>query len=183
MSASPASLAPRKSCPVCSQKLALTEFGIVRSRSDGHNLYCRSCIRKKVTDSRRALKEYREVRKRYVNQPLLDCSSSYRPPRLVNELSLAERVRAAISRGARTQKEIRKAAELGDDQVGEGLAHLMLWTREVKSRMIGNTRHYFINNDKSIMPLREEASMPARMPDLPALSAKQASPPAKRKVS
>jgi hypothetical protein len=51
-----------KQCPICAQVLLLTEFGICRSRKDGHNLYCRGCIRKKVTDSRRALKAYKSIR-------------------------------------------------------------------------------------------------------------------------
>ena len=59
-----------KNCPICSQQLPLSEFGVCRARKDGRNLYCKSCIRKKVTDSRRALKEYRSARKRYVSQPL-----------------------------------------------------------------------------------------------------------------
>src|ERR1700737_4742989 len=54
-----------KHCPICSQVLPLTEFGICRARKDGHNLYCRGCIRKKVTDSRRALKAYRSIRDQY----------------------------------------------------------------------------------------------------------------------
>jgi len=51
-----------KHCPICSQVLPLTEFGICRARKDGHNLYCRVCIRKKVTESRRALKQYKQIR-------------------------------------------------------------------------------------------------------------------------
>src|SRR5687768_18519804 len=62
-------LAPQvKHCPICSQDLPITEFGICRARKDGRNLYCKSCIRQKVTQSRRALKEYKSARKRYISQ-------------------------------------------------------------------------------------------------------------------
>src|SRR6195256_6209227 len=65
-----------KNCPICSQQLPLSEFGVCRARKDGRNLYCKSCIRKKVTDSRRALKEYRSARKRYVSQPVSEHSGA-----------------------------------------------------------------------------------------------------------
>src|SRR5687767_15406548 len=61
-----------KECPLCNQALSLSEFGICRARKDGRNLYCKSCIRKKVTDSRQALREYKSARKRYVTLQTLD---------------------------------------------------------------------------------------------------------------
>ncbi|HEU4476974.1 MAG TPA: hypothetical protein VFR80_00570, partial [Pyrinomonadaceae bacterium] len=57
-----------KQCPICSKDLPISEFGICRARKDGHNLYCKSCIRQKVTQSRRALKEYKSARKKYISQ-------------------------------------------------------------------------------------------------------------------
>jgi hypothetical protein len=166
-----------KNCPICSQQLPLSEFGVCRARKDGRNLYCKSCIRKKVTDSRRALKEYRSARKRYVSQPASEnaatllsddeSASSFDYPRTLRKLSPVERVREAIRRGARTQKEIRKVAGLGDDEVGEALANLLLWTREIKTHIIDNNRHYFIN-ESADLPIREEAfDLPQRKRDLP----------------
>jgi hypothetical protein len=130
-----------------------------------------------VTDSRRALKEYRSARKRYVGQPVSEQSGASllngdSPPpvsygRLLSKLSPVERVREAIRKGSRTQKEIRKITGLGDDEVGEALANLLLWTREIKTQMINSTRHYFIN-ESADLPIREEAfNLPQRKRDLP----------------
>ncbi len=166
-----------KNCPICSQQLPLSEFGVCRARKDGRNLYCKSCIRKKVTDSRRALKEYRSARKRYVSQPLLDstetplnedANSSTMFPRIFSKLSPIERVREAIKKGARTQKEIRKAANVGDDEVGDALANLLLWTREIRTQLIGNTRMYYLNESTEALQAKEETSnLPQRKRDVP----------------
>jgi hypothetical protein len=166
-----------KNCPICSQQLPLSEFGVCRARKDGRNLYCKSCIRKKVTESRRALKEYRSARRRYVSQPLSehsgtspldgDLPSSVNYTRLLSKLSPAERVREAIRKGARTQKEIAHETRLGKDEIGDALANLLLWTREIKTQTVDNNRLYFIN-ESSELPIREEAlNIPRRKGDMP----------------
>ena len=166
-----------KNCPVCSQQLPLSEFGVCRARKDGRNLYCKSCIRKKVTESRRALKEYRSARKRYVSQPLAehsgtspldgDSPSSVNYTRLLSKLSPVERVREAIRKGARTQKEIAHETRLGKDEIGDAIANLLLWTREIKTQTVDNNRLYFIN-ESSELPIREEAlNIPQRKGDMP----------------
>ena len=70
-----------KACPICSELLPLSEFGICRARKDGRNLYCKVCIRRKVTDSRRALREYKS-RKRdaQILQPLRPVAIVIHPP-------------------------------------------------------------------------------------------------------
>lgn len=163
-----------KNCPICSQQLPLSEFGVCRARKDGRNLYCKSCIRKKVTESRRALKEYRSARKRYVNQPLtetspldVDSPSPANYTRLLSKLSPVERVREAIRKGARTQKEIAHETRLGKDEIGDALANLLLWTREIKTQTVDNNRLYFIN-ESAELPIREEAlNIPRRKGDMP----------------
>jgi hypothetical protein len=166
-----------KNCPICSQQLPLSEFGVCRARKDGRNLYCKSCIRKKVTDSRRALKEYRSARKRYVSQPLSDSTDALpnedgtaltTSARILSKLSPIERVREAIKKGARTQKEIAQETRLGKDEIGDAIANLLLWTREIRTQTVGNTRLYFISESPEALQASQETSnLPQRKRDVP----------------
>jgi len=48
-----------KTCPACPEGprvLPLRSFGIVRSRPDGRNLYCRACVRRRMQEARAAAK-------------------------------------------------------------------------------------------------------------------------------
>ena len=166
-----------KTCPICCEELRLSEFGICRARHDGRNLYCKSCIRKKVTDSRRALKEYRSARKRGNTQPISepagshllegDAASSPNYPRMLSKLSPVDRVREAIRKGARTQREIAQETRLGKDEIGDALANLLLWTREIRTEVVDNTRQYYLNEAEASL-LREEAlDLPRRQRDVP----------------
>jgi hypothetical protein len=157
-----------KYCPICCQELPLAEFGVCRARKDGRNLYCKSCIRKKVTESRRALKEYRSARKRYVHQPMLEGheAGDHTFPRALSKLSPIERVREAIKKGARTQKEIAQETRLGKDEIGDAIANLLLWTREIRTQTVGNTRHYFIIEPAESL-LEESVNLPPRKRDVP----------------
>src|SRR5687767_15871774 len=111
-----------KHCPICSLELPISEFGICRARKDGRNLYCKSCIRKKVTQSRRALKEYKSARKRYISQAIeiVEFEAHYGRDyisRDVAKKSPVERVREAIQNGAQTQREIAQQTKLTVDQI------------------------------------------------------------------
>lgn len=163
-----------KNCPICCQQLPLSEFGICRARHDGRNLYCKSCIRKKVTDSRRALKEYRSARKRGTNQlssetSTLDGNShaSGNYSRMLNKMSPVERVREAIRKGSRTQREIAQETRLGKDEIGDALANLLLWTREIRTEIVDNTRHYYLNETEASLLREDSLSLPGRKRDVP----------------
>lgn len=174
MKSDPERTTETKDCPICLLALPLSEFGICRARKDGRNLYCKSCIRKKVTDSRQVLREYKSARKRYVTQQAIETqghepsSSSQNISRLLSKLSPIERVREAIKKNARTQKEIAQETRLGKDEIGDALANLLLWTREIRTEVVDNTRMYFINDAVDVPTLRPETpKVPKRKPDVP----------------
>src|SRR4029453_17126418 len=163
-----------KHCPICSNDLPITEFGICRARKDGRNLYCKSCIRQKVTQSRRALKEYKSARKRYISQQVEiaellsgDGSHTHYPAKAMSKLSPVERVRDAIRRGSRTQREIAQETKLGKDEIGDALANLLLWTHEIRTRVVDNTRLYFLNDNAETATVDDGPRLPARKRDVP----------------
>jgi hypothetical protein len=143
-----------KNCPICFKDLPISEFGICRASKDGRNLYCKSCVRQKGTQSRRALKEYKTARKKYISEQveiaeLIFTDSAVNdncPAKAVSKLSPVERVRDAIRLGSRTQREIRQQTKLGKDEIGDALANLLLWTHEIRTQVVDNTRLYFLND-------------------------------------
>jgi hypothetical protein len=163
-----------KHCPICSQDLPISEFGICRARKDGRNLYCKSCIRQKVTQSRRALKEYKSARKKYISQHIemtelisSDSASTPYSSRSISKLSPVERVRDAIRKGSRTQREIAQETKLGKDEIGDALANLLLWTHEIRTQVVGNTRLYFLNEAGDAAAVEDNPRLPARKRDVP----------------
>src|SRR6476620_1871864 len=163
-----------KNCPICTKELPVSEFGICRARKDGRNLYCKSCIRQKVTQSRRALKEYKTARKKYISQQvdiaeLLSNDSSgngHYHAKAMSKLSPVERVRDAIRRGSRTQREIAQETKLGKDEIGDALANLLLWTHEIRTQVVDNTRLYFLNEAETTT-VDDGPRLPARKRDVP----------------
>ena len=162
-----------KHCPICSNALPISEFGICRARKDGRNLYCKSCIRQKVTQSRRALKEYKSARKKYISQQVEiaellsgDSNNGHYPAKAMSKLSPVERVRDAIRRGSRTQREIAQETKLGKDEIGDALANLLLWTHEIRTQVVDNTRLYFLNEAETAT-VDDGPRLPARKRDVP----------------
>jgi hypothetical protein len=162
-----------KHCPICSNHLPISEFGICRARKDGRNLYCKSCIRNKVTQSRRALKEYKSVRKRCIAQHIEMTEQLSEPGsnaqyqmRSTSKLSPVDRVKEAIRKGARTQREIAQDTKLGKDEIGDALANLLLWTREIRTQVVDNTRMYFLN-EAGEAAFEDQVQLPPRKRDVP----------------
>src|ERR1044072_2961342 len=164
-----------KNCPICANELPISEFGICRARKDGRNLYCKSCIRQKVTQSRRALKEYKTARKKYISQQVdiaellsNDSGNGAYHAKAMSKLSPVERVRDAIRRGSRTQREIAQETKLGKDEIGDALANLLLWTHEIRTQVVDNTRLYFLNDSAEAATIDDdEPRLPARKQDVP----------------
>jgi hypothetical protein len=95
-------------------------------------------------------------------------SSAANYPRMLSKLSPVERVREAIRKGARTQREIAQETRLGKDEIGDAIANLLLWTREIKTQIVDNNRTYFLNESSESLAVREEAlNMPQRKRDVP----------------
>ena len=144
-----------KRCPRCEESLPLSEFGVCRARKDGLNLYCKRCIRQKISLSRQALREYKKARGKHGGTISSDSSrltldtktslNSRRIARMLRKLSPADRVREAIRCGAETQTEIAQITKLPKDEVCDALASLLLWTREIRTQIINHTRRYFVN--------------------------------------
>ena len=146
-----------KRCPRCEESLPLSEFGVCRARKDGLNLYCKRCIRQKISLSRQALREYKKARVKQGSMISSDGSrltldtktslSSRRIARMLRKLSPADRVREAIRCGAHTQKEIAQVTKLPKDEVCDALANLLLWTHEIRTQIVRHQRMYFVNEE------------------------------------
>lgn len=150
-----------KRCPRCEESKPEAEFGVCRARPSGLNLYCKRCIREKVADGRqktRAMKAAQKAEGLTPQEKILDhLALAFRPrlaARIRRHLSPADRVREAISVGAHTQKEIAEVTKLRTDEVCDTLANLLLWTREIRTRIIRNKRMYFVNEPGQV-PMRE----------------------------
>jgi hypothetical protein len=89
--------------------------------------------------------------------------------RVVCKLSPIDRVREAIKKNARTQKEIAQETKLGKDEIGDALANLLLWTHEIRTEVVDNTRMYFINESPEMGFFQTEGGpkIPKRKPDVP----------------
>ena len=146
MMESPAVEVDLKKCPRCDESLPLAEFGVCRARKDGLNLYCKQCIRKRIAQSRQAMREYKNARNRNgvnllgthaagENEAPVEYSALY-VARMLKKMTPAERVREAIRGGARTQKQIAQETKLAKDEIGDALANLLLWTHEIRTKMV-----------------------------------------------
>jgi hypothetical protein len=82
-------------------------------------------------------------------------------------MSPVERVKEAIRKGARTQREIAQETRMGKDEIGDALANLLLWTREIKTQIVDNIRVYFINESSESVMFYDETPIPERKSDVP----------------
>ncbi|HEU4432980.1 MAG TPA: hypothetical protein VFR51_06255 [Pyrinomonadaceae bacterium] len=121
------------------------------------------------------MKEYKSARKRYISQQveiseLLNGDApngNHYTAKSLSKLSPVERVRDAIRRGSRTQREIAQETKLGKDEIGDALANLLLWTHEIRTQVVDNTRMYFLIDAAEPAGLEEGLRLPARKRDVP----------------
>jgi len=162
-----------KRCPRCEQSLPISEFGVCRARKDGLNLYCKRCIREKIAHSRQALREYKSARSKHgaaspsKARVTIEATAGLSPrriARLLRKLSPADRVREAIRCGARTQTEIAHVTKLPKDEVCDALANLLLWTREIGTKVVRHQRVYFVNDNGEKHAKGAEGKRPRSLP-------------------
>jgi hypothetical protein len=130
-------------CPVCEIVKPVTAFTITHGKSiDG---YCKTCRADKARVTRGGLG--REIlsaqgwlsyaltpEDEYVHTP------SHEMPQVV------ELVYKAIEAGAKTYLDIVNVTGLKEDTVGDALAHLLLRTATVVTKIVGGTRYYYLNH-------------------------------------
>ena len=144
-----------KHCPICTNDLPVSEFGICRARRDGRNLYCKACIRQKVSKQRRAFKAYKAARKKYEQDVQCGLVEPVKAEPVV-KLSPIQKFKQAIENGYRTQEEIRVETKLSIDTIGDALVNLLLWRHEIKSQLVNGERIYLLN----VVKERFEAEQP-----------------------
>ena len=154
-----------KRCPRCAETKPIEEFGVCNARPDKLNLYCKRCIREKIAKQRQDLREYR-ARNKKASPPRFRRAEN-RFARLLRKLSPSDRVREAIRVGAETQTEITRVTKLPKDEVGEALAELILWSREIGTRIVNQRRIYFVRGaqqpHRKIQPLDPSFSSVANL--------------------
>ena|SRR5215208_4846595 len=137
-----------KHCPICTNDLPVSEFGICRARKDGKNLYCKDCIREKVSRQRAQIREMKMNRRGALiatgvieNKPWVVVDPVHRDPVHRDPIT---KVLEVIRNGARTQAQIGFRTKLRKDVIGDVLAELILDRGEVVSQSVGDRRYYFI---------------------------------------
>jgi len=122
-----------KHCPACEQDLELSEYGVDNSRDNGLNLYCKVCIRRKITEGRMKRRVYAQAHKLH-RKPCRAAEPLWR-----KNLSPRTKVILAIERGEQSQRGIQAVTRLSIDQVTDILAELwnegMLDRRGLRNRV------------------------------------------------
>jgi hypothetical protein len=126
-----------KLCPICNLTQPLDDFGLHRGRPDGHNLYCKSCIRQKSNAQRTHIRTLNRARREFLAQ------LPERKPEVVSNpivrFTGLDRVSHAIKQGSRTRDEIQQATGLSMDELCDLLADL--WDEgAIVSQPVGEER-------------------------------------------
>ena len=65
------------------------------------------------------------------------------------------------------QREIAQETKLSKDEIGDALANLLLWTHEIRTQVVDNTRVYFLNDPAETATIDDGPRLPARKRDVP----------------
>jgi hypothetical protein len=146
-----------KHCLICEKDLPVSDFGRnayydKRGAGDGRSLYCSTCIRLKRNAEREALKEYKAAKKIRLARAAELAKAAYYDPLSDTQwpigcqfkLSPVDRVANAIRNGCHSQAEIGLETKLGADEIGDAIAQLLLWTKEIRTEGSGEDRLYFL---------------------------------------
>ena len=150
---------PLVHCPICNEDLPESAFGISRARKTGKNKYCKSCVRAKVYKFRKGRDSWRQVKKqRRIKMAKIAAEMAANPERQQEMFTgklPPQLVLEAIAIGNHTQKQIRQETKLSKDQICDALAILLLWTKDIKTEVINDTRVYLLNNSglRAVKPI------------------------------
>lgn len=153
-----------KHCPICIKDLPVSEFGrnvyySNRGARDSRHIYCKSCVREKVNNFRAGRQNWRHVKRERQAKIIQAMLVAPQPEtRIVKPPS--EKVLEAIASGNRTQKEIKRETKLTKDEIGDALANLLLWTGEIRTQVIDDTRLYFLNQQEEKVELNYRPAIP-----------------------
>lgn len=116
----------KKYCPICKVDLPIDAFGFSQTSPDGRGYYCKSCVNNIRRAERQKEKELRAEQQKLIGPP-------------------SKRVLDAIDQGARTQREIGRETGLSEDDLGDVIAELLLWSKAIRTQVIDGKRMYFKN--------------------------------------
>jgi hypothetical protein len=130
-----------KTCLCCEHSLTLEAFGTDRTREDGKNVYCKSCINKRVGQRRHAWRERFYFRRESNAKPTAKLI-----PR--NKARATEIFDAKMAEGPTTFDDLYTAIRQGyrrdysEDSLSELIAERLLERREIISYTVGDVRYY-----------------------------------------
>lgn len=125
-----------KLCPICNLTQPLDNFGVHKSRQDGRNLYCKSCIVLKSREQRTHIRALKRERAAFL------AALPERKPEVVSKRPIftgLDRVSYAIKQGCKTREQIRRETRLPMDEICDLLADLYD-VGAIVSRPVGEER-------------------------------------------
>ena len=165
----PALAAETMVCPLCPEESGpqpIANFGICRKRKTGRNLYCKTCINKKVGKSRVRVRDYHASRKKLLAaaeesgadttfvRDAFDLRDFKRP--------LTQRILSAIELGHHSYENIDRAVRVvgreSEYAFGDAIAELLIWRRQIRYEGADDARMYFLREAEPVVERRDSAA-------------------------